>query len=382
MNIPNYEDINLEEHKLLCGFYSLGIIETYFHKLKVINACEWRKHKSGDRYGGRGYKWLHDEINTNLKLNKIVLVIPEDEDVMYPSDPKFTKVLNNHATDDVYLVTQMPDFGIYIDAGITCKILELPWMMVNDCLCFHSVVNKYKHTASPSKYNFISFIGRNQEHKMSVFEHLCLYNLDQYGLLTMLGENDLHSLPPSIRNKVSINEIPPYIDYEKSKNYTHELYHDGIYGFKEGGFSKICNIWVSANVENFLKIKELYHDVPLVVHAETTTGVFPMTEKSVWPILLGKMFLIHGHQGVMYEIQQFYDIDISDFANIEFDSFHGWGVDNDNIRLDKMIVDNKSLIENASEKYKELKPQLDKSSYTFGKNMYNFFIKQLTTLTG
>jgi len=58
------------------------------------------------------------------------------------------------------------------------------------------------------------------------------------------------------------------------------------------------------------------------------------------------------------------------------------GVDNDNIRLDKMIVDNKSLIENASEKYKELKPQLDKSSYTFGKNMYNFFIKQLTTLTG
>lgn len=135
-------------------------------------------------------------------------------------------------------------------------------------------------------------------------------------------------------------------------------------------------------MENFLKIKELYHDVPLVVHAETTTGVFPMTEKSVWPILLGKMFLIHGHQGVMYEIQQFYDIDISDFANIEFDSFHGWGVDNDNIRLDKMIVDNKSLIENASEKYKELKPQLDKSSYTFGKNMYNFFIKQLTTLTG
>jgi len=42
-----------------------------------------------------------------------------------------------------------------------------------------------------------------------------------------------------------------------------------------------------------------------------------------------------------------------------------------------MLSDNKSLIQNASQVYNDYKPLLEKASYTFGENMYNFFISQL-----
>ena len=388
MHLKSFKDIDLQTKPIKCGFYSLGIIEDFYPNIKVIDACQWRLNHSGDRYGNMNYKWLRSMIEGDLKHNKIVLVIPEDEDVMFPMDMHLVDTLNEFIDSSCYFVTQMPDFMIYRDAGIKCKMLELPWMMVNDCLCFNHVV-KYGgiHISHPKKHNkganFISLVGRAQHHKISVLNTLCDMNLAKFGILTVSDKKTHNNLPQKVKDECSLNQNIPYNDYEEYRgddSKSHELYADEIRGFKEGGFTKICNIWVSANVVNFLKIRDLYSDVPLVVHAETTTGLFPMTEKSIWPILLGKLFLIHGHQGVMHEVQRFYDINIADFANIEFDDMHGWGVDNDNIRLNKMIVDNKSLIENASEKYKELKPQLDKSSYTFGENMYNFFITQIQSI--
>jgi hypothetical protein len=191
------------------------------------------------------------------------------------------------------------------------------------------------------------------------------------------------SLPTELKEYVVINDIPPYPGYalySSGKNKHHELYDDDYLGFLEGGFHKINHIWVSANVVNFMKIHKLQQDVPLVIHAETTSGIFPMTEKSVWPVLLGKLFLIHGHKGVMKEIQRFYDIDMCEFINLTFDNIDdGWNDKSDIERINTMLTDNKELVKNASVVHANYKNLLEKASYTFGENIYNFYISQIQT---
>ena len=80
----------------------------------------------------------------------------------------------------------------------------------------------------------------------------------------------------------------------------------------------------------------------------------------------------------MSEIQRFYDIDISTFANLNFDTIEdGWSEKADVHRIKCMILDNKDLIKDASNVHDKLETELKKASYTFGENMYNFFISQL-----
>jgi hypothetical protein len=382
MLAPSYNDIDLTNTNLLCGFYSIGLIEQYYPNIRVIDACQWRKNGSGDRHGGKGYNWLNNEIKAHLLDEKVVLVIPEDEEVMYPSDDRFTSVLNSYIADEVYLVTQMPDFSIYRDAGINCKMLELPWMMLNDCLCYTSIVNQHPQLQpiKPNKFNYLTFVGREQEHKIALLDQLCNSGLAKYGLLTVMNKHEHNNLHPKTKEMCTINHTHPYREYNEYSqgDIQHELYNNDIKGFMEGGFAHIDGIWVSANVINFMYIRDKYQDVPLVVHSETTTGIFPMTEKSVWPILLGKLFLINGHKGVMSEIQRFYDIDISTFANLNFDTIENeWSEKADVHRIKCMILDNKDLIKDASNVHSALETELKKASYTFGENMYNFFISQL-----
>ena len=375
-------ELDLPAIGLICGFYSLSIIEKYFPHIKIINACQWREHSSGYRHGGKGYKWLTDKITHYVNNNYTVLVIPEDEEVMYPLDQRFTNVLNHFKDNKVHLVTQLSDFSIYRLAGIKCDILELPWMMVNDCICFHAVFNRQIITKHVNA-NYISFTGRIQDHKLKLLELLCNNGVGGYGLLTTMNKDDHADLPPFLRKYCTVNIIPPYVDYDSYQlnNTTHKLYTNDIVGFMEGGFYKINDIWVSSNVVNFLSIYKEYANVPLVVHSETTAGVFPMTEKSVWPILLGKLFLINGHQGVMNEIQRFYNIDIKLFANTDFDDLeNNWSDSSNSTRIQCMIEDNKELITNATQIYNKLKPELDKASYSFAENLYNFYIKQLQSI--
>jgi DNA gyrase/topoisomerase IV subunit A len=71
-------------------------------------------------------------------------------------------------------------------------------------------------------------------------------------------------------------------------------------------------------------------------------------------------------------IQKFYNVDIKKFANIDFDR-----VQNHDQRLIQMISDNQNLIMNAAEIQHSLKAELEEARWSFGKNMYNFFISQL-----
>jgi hypothetical protein len=140
----------------------------------------------------------------------------------------------------------------------------------------------------------------------------------------------------------------------------------------------INGVWVSKNVENYLHIDQKYHHIPLAINPETTTTNFKSTEKSMWPVLLGKLFLIYGRPGSMAWIQRFYDVDITRFADTTYDSIPG--IDHDGIRLNSMIDNNQDLIKNAKDIHAQLEPELQSARWTFGKNLYKFFVSQLESI--
>jgi hypothetical protein len=383
--IPAYSDINLTNYVPICGFNSLGFIEYHYPNIKIIDLCQWRLNGSGYNNGGKGYQWLEDSIKAYLRQDKIVLLVPDDEEILMPPDDSLTYTLNQFINDPVYLITQLDEFFIYEDEhNIKCKIIELPWLLVNDCMCYHHVIKDYEMIFDyKNTYNYISFIGRIERHKTQLAEELHNNNLSKYGLITTMTQQELNSLPDSFKDFCVVNKFPPYEEYDSYRydvDHKHDLYSSDIHGYKESGYYKINDVWVSSNVNNLLHLQQEYPNVPLVVHAESTLGVFFNTEKSIWPILLGKLLLVYGRPGTMAWIQRFYDIDISSYADITFDSIDGWDKEAHELRLHHLINDNQDLIRNASDVHNKLKPQLEACKTSFAENLYAFFISQLNKI--
>jgi hypothetical protein len=205
-------------------------------------------------------------------------------------------------------------------------------------------------------------------HKANLARQLHKKQLSNYGLITV---NKNWNFPEDLLEFCQVNQEVVY--NQTDPNYTMIARQNNING-----------VWVSKNVENFLHIDQKYHHIPLAINPETTTAHFLSSEKSIWPILLGKLFLIYGRPGSMAWIQRFYDVDITRFADITYDSInltgHSSGLDHDNIRLNKMIVDNQDLIKNAKDIYQQLQPELESARWTLGKNLYKFFVSQLESI--
>ena len=77
----------------------------------------------------------------------------------------------------------------------------------------------------------------------------------------------------------------------------------------------------------------------------------------------------------MSTIQRFYNVDISRYANLEFDNI----LDHE-LRLEAMIDQNRNLIKNCRDVYQELKPELEQARWKLGANLYKFCIEQLDTI--
>ena len=74
-------------------------------------------------------------------------------------------------------------------------------------------------------------------------------------------------------------------------------------------------------------------------------------------------------------IQRFYDVDISQFANTDYDL-----IPDDRQRLSTMVSDNQNLIKNARDIQQQLQPALQSARWTVGANLYKFFVEQLESI--
>jgi hypothetical protein len=236
-------------------------------------------------------------------------------------------------------------------------------------LTYYSVANTVKDFApNNQQYNFFCLIGNNESgpHKINLARELRKKELNSYGLITV---NKNHPFPDDLLEFCQVNQEVVYS--QTDPNYTMIARQTNING-----------IWVSKNVENYLHIDQKYHHIPLAINPETVTYNFISTEKSIWPVLLGKLFLIYGRPGSMAWVQRFYDIDITTFANLAYDAIpkHEPGHDPHGNRLHQMLKYNRDLIRNAKHIYQQLQPELELARWTLGKNLYKFFVSQLESI--
>jgi hypothetical protein len=343
-DFPAYKDLNITDYPLTGGYYTLGIIKHHRPDIELITRADWVTYDS--------YDWLEQKIRSALARNKNIGIFIWDEDVSF--DSEFAKTINKFRDQPVYVITQLDDFCMlnYKDQGIT-NILEVPWWLLNDCLTYYKLCSKDNLIQDSSEHNFLCMINRTQEHKLCLIDRLTQYT--DCGIITTTTKY----------KNVQRSELLPY------PKLSHKL-------GKTTANSKINDIWVSGNVENFLKIEEKYRNIPLIINPDTSVGLFQMTEKTVWPLLLGKMMMIAGRHNIMKSMQRFYDVDFSLYLNLDFDSsYPNFTQQSAELRITSMINDNVDLIRDAHSIYTNISSQLEAARWTLGKNFYNFFVSQI-----
>jgi hypothetical protein len=214
---------------------------------------------------------------------------------------------------------------------------------------------------------FFTLTGRYEPFRKRLLEKLIEHNLLRLGFLTVQNvaytDRD-HSLNPY----VTFETRPPYDDQPIKTQ------------AKMAAQFLENNMWIGNNTQNFLHIEQTYQHYPMTIIPETSVYNYFATEKSVWPILLGKLFLIFGSTGCMKYIQRFYDIDLSEFLNLEFDDMDSYADQYIDQKLDCMLESNKNFILNSHKFYNQNYQRIQAARRTLGPNLYRFVLDQVARI--
>jgi hypothetical protein len=352
---PAYNDLDITKYNLVSGVYTLGIIEKHRPDIEIIHRDMWQSTQD--------YTWLDNKITGALEANKTVGLFIWDEVISF--DPNFIKCVLKYQSSPVYVITQLDDLCMlsYKDQGIH-NIIEIPWWLLNDCLCYYRLCNSnLLIDAFDTDYNFLCMVYRYEKHKLDLIQELGNAGLHQSGYITVSDHSAIS------REMQDFCQQSPIL-------YTKLNHPKG----KTRANTEVNGIHITANVENFLHIEKQYRNIPLIINPETSYGTFFTTEKSLWPLLLGRLCLISGRWKIMNYMQRFYDVDFSSYVNLEFDEIHGWTEQEHQHRMSTMISQNKNLIKDSKDIYRSLQPNLEQARWTIGKNMYEFFVQQLAQI--
>lgn len=364
MSLPQLDQLDLTSQTLYKGYYSLGLIAHCFPELALIPyRLDRHDHWSNIDIN---IKELDSSIKRALQTHKGVLIVPWEEDFMGQPDVEFTGMLNQYENQPVFLLSEMSAQSQLLyrfQHNLKVKILELPFVLVNDLICYWKVRPTLNLPLPPkSDQSYLCMIGRGQDHKFNLVQGLVQHQLQAYGLITRSNDQ----VPEFIRSNTVLNTQTPL--YE-----THKLLTACR---KEAAQVMINGVWVSSNVANYLHIEQTY-DHPLIINVESTLGIFPATEKSIWPSMLGRIPLIYGPSGIMEWIQRFSSYDLTTMLDLKFDSIVGYDQSSYDLRLQALLSDNRTLICQAREVYADNMHTLASNRRDFVYNLYNFFCNQI-----
>lgn len=276
------------------------------------------------------YAWLGQRIEQALAAKKTVAIIPWDEDTMYPVVSELAEILNQYSNEPVYWLSFLDPESQLIyrfPHNFTCKIEEFPWYQANECYLYlhtHPQVTALQ----PGPHKFACLSGRYTPSKYSFVQEITHAGLRDQGIVTVA---DLDDYPDDVLQYAEANSYPPYMNATGNVAPINNL--DGIR--------------VTGNTLNFALLDQHYADIPLFVHPETSSGIFPLTEKGYWPILLGRLSMIHARPRYMQNLQRFYSIDLSEIMNLDFDHIDGWTDTDHHRRAAIMLRSNTELIHRA-----------------------------------
>jgi len=380
MSFPSYRDINLATTPLKWGYYVPGLIEQHRPDIKLIE-IHLDLTRVGNEHGhleishpDTDYNWLPARIEHALKANRKVGLLFEDEWLSDRND-QFSDIVNYYQDQSVYCLTQHDRKKIDIHYRGTHrlrgKILELPWVILNECLMYNNVkqhrVPSVISKGSTPHNKFFTLTGRYEPFRKRLLEKLIEHGLDCHGRLTIQntpGNTQAYGLGDRVA-------VEPHYPYGNQPIKSHA---------KMAAQFEQNNHWISCNTQNFLHIEQTYLRYPLAIIPETYFYNYFATEKSVWPALLGKLFLIFGSAGCMQYIQRFYDIDMSEFLNLEFDRMNIHNDQDIDRKLDLMLDLNRDFILNAHQFHDQNYQRLQAARNTLGPNLYQFVLEQVAQI--
>ena len=383
MSFPAYRDIDLANTPLKWGYYVPGLIQQYRPDIELIE-IHLDLTRVGNQHGhleishpDTDYSWLPTKIEHALNANQKVGLLFEDEWLAERND-QFTSIVNHYQDQSVYCLTQHDQARIQMHYrgthGLQGKILELPWVILNECLMYNNAKQHRVPTVisrGSRVYNnqntFLTLTGRYEPFRKRMLEKLIDHGLDRSGLLTIQNTPG-NKCAYDLDDRVAVEPYYPYGD-QPVKSHA-----------KMAAQFKQNNHWISCNTQNFLHIEQTYLHYPLVVIPETCPYDYFATEKSVWPILLGKLFLIFGSAGCMKYIQRFYDIDMSEHLDLEFDSIHLKTDQDLDHKLDLMLSRNREFILNSHQFHDQNYQPLQAARNTLGSNLYRFVLEQVALI--
>jgi hypothetical protein len=348
---PDYSLFDLSTYGRHQGSSVLAFIQMHCKDVAIVGPEDWQSYQE--------YSWLEKTISAYLLDNKKVLLVPGEESFIYPVNKNTSQVLNQFQHQNVWLVTQLnPDSQkIYsFQHSLKIKRLEIPYVLLELCETYykHHIVQQSNYK---NNYNFLCMTARFDQHKGDLIKILYEHKLDQYGLITIAANIPY---PEWYKQNCKINNVSPTVPVGKL----------------------VIDRLIDHNVFNFLNIEHEYKNIPLIVHAETSCGIFYTTEKTLWPLLLGKLCLIYGPPNNIKHIQRFYDLSFDRYADLSFDQTpEDWTTQDHRNRLKNMIEKNRDLLTSCQETYNMLVTDLESARWTIGKNLYNFLTSQLETIT-
>lgn len=356
---PVFENLNFFSYPIYKGFYSLGFIN--FHR-PDINLIVTDQMETYDQW--------QILLNSEIKSNQINALLLHEED--FPSicenDHRIIDLLNSLVDNNVYCISQLDPFSRKVyshQIPIELPIIELPWWLVNEILTYHFAKKFFNiNIKELPRKNFVCTIARPEKHK------------NELGIQLIHRFNDIghvffHEVPKEIEKR---GQKSPFDCYTTRKNYLDD-YPNG--NSMKMNSKQLQNIKVSLNTENIAGFETFLKNIPLVVHPESSMGIFLTTEKTTWPIQLGKLQLIAAKPYHYQDIQRFIETDLEQIFDLEFDKIQAYTDEQQQEKIKVMLESNAYHIKHSFDLFNQHCQSLEKDKINIARKYYNFFVQQL-----
>ena len=361
---PNFENCKYFDYPQIANYSIMGFIQQFRPDVGIVDPLSINITMSTQQW--------QTNIDKKLEQYPIVFLFLVEGEILVLDDQEKIDLLNSYTDSPVYLITQLDSFcqqTLTYTLGITCKILELPWMVTNEVMCWHLLGKQLElENIEGPDTNFVCFIGRNEWFKTLLAESL-VEKFSHNGEVYFMDHPENYKYVPKISPIPNYTKLPSMTQLPEYVNDANACSRN-----------LISNGKATMNTLNYAKLIKFCDKVPLIIHPESTTGVFCTTEKTMWPVLAGKLQLTFGRPYNYAYLMQFIETDYSNIFDLSFDTIEAWDQDAVKEKLEIMLESNRYQIKHAPDVYQQHKNSLETDKINIVKNMYNFFVRQLNSV--
>jgi hypothetical protein len=309
------------------------------------------------------------EIESSLVAGKKVGLFFWDEDFIMPNQhtDKLVRSLEPFANEPVYLCSNMDGECLLTygeNLGLPIKTVHVPWWYVN-MLENYRVLDIKPRTVAQFGLQFACYVNRPEWHKSMLQDSLISRSLDSVGDIRY--QNQQLGAGRHVEN-------PYYHQNEKQDlPQSHDMKRSMVYDAEK-------QIWICHNSRNLVRLDQMLGDIPLVINSESNVGIFCMTEKSLWPLVLGKLTMIQARPRFMQWFGEYVGYDFSSYLDLEYDSIDGWTPLCHRRRVECMIDKNLYLITHAREAWHQVKDDLHSLAQELPARVYKKFCDGLDAI--